>query len=47
VTLENQFGVLQVFQESVDRYKIDTSNVAVKSRCVPEIVNIACIIIIF
>jgi len=27
-----------------DRYKIDYSAVAVKSRCVTEIVNIACII---
>jgi hypothetical protein len=30
------------FLESGDRYKIDYSGVAVKSRCVAEIVNIAC-----
>ena len=41
---KNRFGILLIFLEGGDRYKIDYSAVAAKSRCVPEMVNIACII---
>jgi len=38
------FDLLLIFLGGFHRYKIDYSDVAVKSRCVAEIVNIACII---
>jgi hypothetical protein len=41
-TAENQVVIPQIYLGGGDRYKIDTTTVTVKSRCVAEIANIAC-----
>ena len=43
-SLEMPVEIREELRGSVHRYKIDYSGVAVKSRCVAEMVNIACII---
>ncbi len=44
MSVEVQFGMPPAFAGGGDRYKIDYSAVAAKSRCVAGNVNIACII---